>query len=383
MAGVDSDSGQTMISEEAQALMRRLVRPPKPRPPQAEGMSARRAWGMVVPRTAEETAGIVAAVHDVVLSEKMLSVLLEEWSDGILAVTLLGDGPSRGLAMFDAGLVAAMIEVQTTGHVLSSPPPERRHTDADAALTTPFVDAAMGEVDALLVEAGQRAGNWTCGRRVPTARAASLILDDGMFVETRIDLSLAEGATTGCIRVFVPDRRAIPGVTPADKPTVGDPRLAGRVEMLAILYRGKVPLEQIRTLTAGAELELPGAALDQIALETMEGKPLSPARLGRLGAHQAVRIGAPDATDPPAPLSAAAPVGIPPEMEGLRAQPLDPAPMAELAQLPDLPEPSALPDLPEPAALPDLPEPGALPDLPEPSALPDLPDLPPLTPEVD
>ncbi|MEO0655335.1 MAG: hypothetical protein AAFY77_10760, partial [Pseudomonadota bacterium] len=154
----------------------------------------------------------------------------------------------------------------------------------------------------------------------------------------------------------------------------------------AVLYRGKVPLEQIRTLTAGAELELPGAALDQIALETMEGKPLSPARLGRLGAHQAVRIGAPDATDPPAPLSAAVLVGIPPEMEGLRAQPLDPAPMAELAQLPDLPEPSALPDLPElpeTAALPDLPEPGALPDLPEPSALPDLPDLPPLTPEVD
>lgn len=354
-----------MISQEAQSLMRRIVRPPKSRPPQAEAMTPRRAWRQVLPRVAEEVAGLTATVRDVVHRETSVTNVLDGWVDHNLSAALVCDGRIQGLAVFDAPLVGSMVEVQTTGVVLTSPPPERFPTDADAALTTPLVDAVLREVDGLLAEAGESVGRWQCGHRIPSARAASLVLEDGTLVQTEVSLTLADGARTGTLWLYEPDRRAIPGVTPAADPKAGDPRLAGRVEIKAVLYRGQITLEKIRGLSPGSDISLPGAALDQITLETTAGKELIPARLGRLGAHQAVRIGAPEATDAP-PLEVAAP--MPAAMEGLRAVPLDTPAVAELPALP------GLPDLPEPVT--SLSE---LPDLPEPvSALPDLPELPPL-----
>ena len=337
--------------------MRRIVRPPKPRPPQADGMTTRRAWKQVVPRIAEEAAGLVASVHDVVLSETTLTAILDGWVDGSLTVGLVGGGRIRGLAVFDAPLVVSMLEAQTTGVVLASPPGDRRLTDADAALTIPFVDGAMAEVATLMAETGRHVGDWTCGRRIASARAASLLLEDGTYVQTEVTLALADGARTGVVRLYEPDRRAIPGVSPVADPKADDPRLAGRVEIRAILFRGQITLETVRTLAAGSQIPLPGAALDHIMLETTHGKELIPARLGRLGPHQAVRIGAPEATNEPPPPMEAPPLAIPPEMAGLRAVPLEAPPMPELPSLPDLP------DLPEPL-----------------TALPDLPDLPPFDP---
>ncbi|MEO0694066.1 MAG: hypothetical protein AAFY90_14455, partial [Pseudomonadota bacterium] len=67
-------------------------------------MTTRRAWKQVVPRIAEEASGLVASVHDVVLSETTLIAILDGWVEGSLTVGLVGGGRIRGLAVFDAPL---------------------------------------------------------------------------------------------------------------------------------------------------------------------------------------------------------------------------------------------------------------------------------------
>ncbi|MEL6644137.1 MAG: hypothetical protein AAFQ79_09395 [Pseudomonadota bacterium] len=353
-----------MISEQAQTLMRRIVRPPKPKAQKADRLTAARAWGQLLPRVAEESAGLVATVESFQTSAVAFDDLLTDWANTTLAITLEGPGPGKGMVLADAGFVAAMVEVQTIGRVRPDAAPERPPTDADAALCAPLIDAMLDEVATLLSDNGQRADYWHCGRRITSPRAASLMFDDGTYVRSRIELSLADGAKAAQLDLCLPDRRTAPGRGTMPKADGDDPRLAGRVEMQAVLYRGQATLADLHALGEGSLLPLPGAGVDRIVLETMEGRPLSPARLGRLGPFQAVRIG-PRPTDGAGTVADAAenPPSMP-DMSELRAVPLDPDPVPELP--PAVPETEAGEEIEPLPALADLPP------------LPDLPELPPL-----
>lgn len=351
-----------MITEASLAVMRRLAKPARHSLADA-GLDEGRAWRILAPRGAEEAAGLILSVRGFEMEEVFLEDLTGEWPAGTLAMMLAAEGQGPGLALADAALLAGLIEVQITGRVLAAAPPERATTDADAALVGHMVDRWMQDVAEML---GQPA-IWRVGDRAPDPRAAQLAMEECGYYRRTVRFDLGDGAKEGTLSL------AVPSAPPARAKAQGaDPRLDAAAELRAVLHRIDVPLARIQGLAVGDVLALPGARIGAVAVETPEGRRVAAARLGRLGPHRALRIGA-DEEEAPAPQEMDA------AMPGLLAEPLPGLPPVDMPGDPAAaasPAPGPLPDLPALEGADAAPDPPPLPDLPPAAAPMGLADLP-------
>lgn len=364
-----------MISDQAKTLMRKLVRPAGPRRAD-DAMTPARAWRLIVPLAAQETAGLTAALGGLAQGETDLEGAIGSWADTSLHVLLRGPDSLLGFARIDASLVAGFTEAQTRGHVTTAEPDERTPTDADAALCKPLINRFLSDVGATLAEAGHTVANWHCGERLESARHAGLVLSEGVFTRQTVTLDLGPGAREGHLDLFTPQlpKPALHAPSTLAGGAQGDdPRLEASAELTAILHRMSVPLAQLESLKPGDVLSLPASAIDQVSIEADDGKKLATARIGRLGAFRAVRLGSGLASGAAALDGAGLEgTGFPALAEGV---PMDDAipPMADISEeIADVEMPPV--DMAEPASLPDIDVNTA--DPPADSTLPDLPDLP-------
>ncbi len=352
-----------MPADAEMSALRRMVRPARPL---TGSMTDARAWRMSVPRTSETAVGLVAAVDGFETESVDLTAILQNWDEATLSLGLSGPEGSRGLAVLDTQLLAALIEVQTVGRVTNRTVEARAGTAVDAALAGHVIDRWIAAYGAAM--GAKNPGNWTHTRVISSARAAKMALDDGAYVVQVVTFSLGDGTRTGVLRLYLPEdgltASAHGAAVAAD--TSRDRLLNVRADLRAVLCRTSVPLAWLRGAKPGSVLHVPRAALGQVVIETGEGKHVAKARLGRIGAHKALRMDPDEGDMSVAPAddwhdSGSGIAAV--EQDGIMALP-EPIGEAGILDLPGTPGDAGLPDLPEAEALPDLPE------------LPDLPGLP-------
>lgn len=243
------------------------------------------AWRRILPRLAEERLGLELAVLTVEDTETTLSGALAEYPEGSLLVSLESSGMACGLAIVDMQLLAALIEIQTTGRVSSSRREARPGTAADFELVAHIID---GWCAAMANAAGDGQRTLSCARLFPDSRAVLLGLDEGAFRETRLELELGGGRRTGVLRLIAPkqDKR---GAAP-DPAALRRTLLPLQANLHAVLCRVRMPLSRALALRAGEVIELGEVALRNISVEAPVGQVICRAHLGQSRGFRAVRI---------------------------------------------------------------------------------------------
>lgn len=335
--------------------------------------------------------------------------------DALLTILSARDG-AQGLAGFDPQLLAALIEVQTTGIVSKLQATVRPWTITDGQMCEPFIDRVFDMLELLLDADGR--GPWFYGyrflRKVNDRRKLAMTLEETRYLFYACKVELGDEAKTGMLWLALPDsvRHATTegNIAPGNEDWQGGLRasvLNSNVQLDAVLHRTRVPLSWLMSLKPGDTIPVPGQQLDALSLIDSSDRIVGTARLGQASGLRAIRLmtddsdgGVRSASVAPASLPAASgmpdlspPVGgfpdlpgapdLPPEggMEGI---PDLPGALPDLpANVPDLPSAGDLPGLPDLSTgggLPDLPAAGGLPSIDDGSDLPGLPDLPDLPP---
>ncbi len=320
-------------------LRRKAKQAPARRPDGGAG----EVWRRVLPRLAADGLGLELTVAG--HAEQTVDLHAELGHDDGALLLFLTDayGGPGGLAVADAPLVSALVEVQTTGRVTSARRDPRRPTAVDAALVRHALD---GWLSGLADARGEITAPSVFGQ-APDVRTALLKLEEGRWTETQVDLDLGGGKRAGRLTLFLPLRQD----ARSDAPPAGlrDVVLPVETVMEAVLCRVRLPLHAVLTFAPGQLVPLPGVSVRRIALEAPIGRAVAQVHLGQSRGFRAVRILPPDAKEDAAASHRPAPR---PDGEHLFSHLAPGTPGLASPGLPSLPN-TDLPPLPQ-AGLPDL-----------------------------
>ncbi len=361
-------------------VLRRKLAPSRPSSVPG-GSSVEAMLRKTMPRDADDLLSLDLAVISVQQGKRDKAGLLDDIQPTDLIYLMDGEDEARGICKISPSLLAGLTEIQMSGRVTSSDPPERVPTRTDGIVAGEIVDRWISTAtdtsreenltDALPIAGFQRANG------VLDKRNTDLSIDPQTYRTMTIELSLGGGAKSGTLFFATPE--------PGGSDSAGQSKAATQMRkhlpqieapLRAVLVRLPVGVGRVQRMAVGDLVEVPIESLQSVRLEGMDGRMIAMARLGQLNGMRAVRLAGEEA--PRAALAAPAAEVAVNAAEGLSAE-LSPVP--DLPDLPDIPpadEGTGLPELPD---LPDLPAPGdeghaGLPDLPELPDLPDLPDLP-------
>ncbi|MDP2062620.1 MAG: FliM/FliN family flagellar motor switch protein [Phaeovulum sp.] len=288
-------------------------------------MTAARALGLSLAKAAQD--GMALALRVLRVEERRLSLaeLTEAIEERALLAVLEGPAEGLGLAAIAPSLLAALIEVQTTGRLGATAPPARRPTRTDAAMAAGFIDAALAGFEEMLAELPEIvwAGGFRYASYLDDPRPLGLLLEDAGFRVLQLELALGpSGQRKGGLVLALPATgrgggpRRVPGtggqtVSATDAAEAEAARWQADIERVvqhapvtldAVLYRLTLPLSAVLTFAPGSELPLPAAALEELRLEGYGHRLLAHGRLGQNRGFRAVRLVAEaDDTAPAAP----------------------------------------------------------------------------------
>lgn len=323
--------------------LRNMLRPPKTAKAGA-GMSEARVWRRTLPRVSEKSLRLLAAIMGFEVTKVNLDDILEAWDDYALTILMVGPDEAHGIVQLDDALRTALVEVQTTGRVLSTKLDGRPGTPLDAALCDHVVNAWL---EAAAEDMPQFAG-WTASRILRDNRAAKINLDDGDYDSTEIALSLGGGTRNGLMRLLLPHMVGAPAGVPTDAPeNKGAVQILGiETALRANLHSTRVRVGWLKDLKVGDLMELPEGVLGMVSVETEDGQRLAGAKLGCVGELRALRLQ--DDVEMEAP-------GAPKASFSASGAPSVDMPVADLPMA-SMPEPEPAGDLPPLGDLPDLPD---------------------------
>lgn len=366
-----------MPDTDAQPVLRRKLAPPRPQRSQGQG-SLHLLLAMTMPRDAEELLGLQVGVIELSIEQRPKAQVIAGIDDKALIYLMKSDGSPKGICLVEPGLLAGLIEVQMSGRVSASAPPERRATTVDGIVASDIIDKWIASAKAEAAEQGllerlpfrQHYRSQT----LADARSADLALDPGEYTVMKVVLELSGGAKSGALTFVIPLR----SVRSAAPSTAGPADLSGslmetRAALSVVLARIPQSIGQVSRLEVGDVIDVPISALGNVILEDREGRVISTGRLGQKGGRKAVLIAADEPGDGGEPAENRGTEFIGAKMRPASIEPKAPEPgqaddLADLTELPVLPEVDGLDAAAGEAGFPELPD---LPDLPE---LPDLPD---------
>ena len=265
----------------------------------ARAMSPAKALRLAVARAADTLLDLALTVATVEQRRVSLAQVAETVADEGLILLLDGAGGARGALALDAQMMAALIEVQTTGKVRSGAAPARRATRTDAAMVAPLVDAVLDGVDSeMLAEVeGYVPRGFRFGDRVEDRRALGLVLDAPDFDVFRVTADLGPGVRTGRLDLLVPARRPLAAKTgtrtDANAPAralMSDVALGAPVVLDAVMARITLPLREACALSRGQVLALTPESLGAIQVTGAGAHLVAEARLGQLNGWRALRL---------------------------------------------------------------------------------------------
>ena len=266
----------------------------------ARAMSPAKALRLSLARAADTLFDLSLTVAMVEQRRLNLAQLVDTMQDEGLIVLLDGAGGARGALVLDSQMMAALIEVQTTGTLRPGPAPARRATRTDAAMVAPLVDALLDGIDAEMTAGVEGYGprGFRFGDRMEDSRALGLVLDAPDFDLYRVTADLAQGARTGRLDLVMPARRAVPPHASAGKgqgaraarPRMSDVALSAPVVLDAVMARISLPLREACALSSGQILPLGSESLAVLQVIGAGGHLVAEARLGQLNGWRALRL---------------------------------------------------------------------------------------------
>lgn len=340
-----------MTTDTVPSAMRRKAGLGRP-PPEIGQLTPARALQGAVLQAAQEVAALAVTVGKVVEARTTVDKLIAGLPEAPLLGLLEGSAGRFGLALLDPQVVAALIEVQTTGRVVPRPAEARAPTRTDAIMCADFIDRLLELLEARVGEAGLQLAPALSGFRYAMAlaepRAIALTLEDVPYRQFSVPLDMAQGAKTGEMSLILPfdppGRGALAGgEATAFTGALRDRVMGAEARLSATLTRREMPLAEISRLAVGATIALPREALANVLIEDMSGRVVARGRLGRTEGHRAVRISDPDE----AAGSSAAPAVHAPELASPTCGDPEPAPAIAAFDPGELPEPLPQADLPE------------------------------------
>ena len=268
------------------------------------GPGADHGWRLAFARAARDCTGLLVEVASMRVHRRSLAELLELPPDRALLVLL--DGPEGGLGLMamSAEVMAALIEMQTTGRVSANPPPPRRPTRTDAAMVATTIDRAMEELDILLAEEADLvwAGGFRYASFLEDPRPLGLLLEYQPYRVLTAELTLEGGARQGGLVLALPaegkgirpalvrPRPEKEGAAPGFSAALEGVVMGAGCVLQAVIGRLALPLHQVMALQVDQVLPLPDATLDRIGLEALNGQRLAGARLGQNKGMRALRL---------------------------------------------------------------------------------------------
>lgn len=246
------------------------------------------------------------AVRDPGVTTVSLSELTEKLSPGMLLTVIEGPDDRLGLMAMDAGLLAACLEMLTTGRVAPGEIMPRKPTFTDATLVSPILDQFLQLLEAGLVNMPQAdiMGGFRFASFLEDPRPISLMLEDQDYQLISAALEIGEGGRHGQWLCAIPDcpmQMPLFGFDPGESfapppaPVADSPRLSQQVMVCetrldAVLLRRNVTLAEVLDFRPGTVLALPMSALEEITLVSLDRQVVAKGRLGQSKGARAVRI---------------------------------------------------------------------------------------------
>jgi len=265
----------------------------------ARVMSPVKALRLSLARAADTMLNLALTVATVEQRRVSPAQVAETVPNEGLILLLDGAGGARGALALDAQMMAALIEVQTTGKVRPGAAPARRATRTDAAMVAPLVDAVLDGIDAEMAAGveGYLPCGFRFGDRVEDRRALGLVLDAPDFDLFRVTADLGPGVRTGRLDLLVPARRPSPAKTgtrtDADAPNralMSDVALGAPVVLDAVMARITLSLCDACALSVGQVVPLTPESLGAIHVTGAGAHLVAEARLGQLSGWRALRL---------------------------------------------------------------------------------------------
>ena len=348
-----------MSAENRPSAMRLKAGAGRP-PPEIGHVTAGKALRAAVAQAAQDVAALVAIAGNVEESRITLEPFTQALPEHALLALVEGPDSRFGLFALDPQLVAALIEVQTTGRVVPRPAEPRPATRTDAIMCADFIDRVLELTEARVAEAGLEVAPALTGYRyampLSEPRAIAMTLDDMPYRLFRLSADLGHGAKSGSAMLLLPHEppgqgthggRDAAGFSSALEALVMDTR----AELGGTLLRREMRLSEVMALTPGALIPVPRGALSRVLVEDVAGRVVAHGRLGQVNGHRAVRL-------------MFGPIGEADELEACAGVGARPAVTASPGRLPP---PAAVPPPPTPAGgladLGDLGGAGGLGDL--------------------
>lgn len=273
------------------------------RQPQADGApGADRGWRLALARAARDAFGLELEVKALSITRASLAEVLELVPDHALIGLLGGPRDALGVVMLAPEATAALIEMQTLGRLSSQPATPRKPTRVDAAMVAGVVDSAlMGLEEALAEEADLSwAGGFRYASHLADARSLGLMLEDEIYRVLSGSLRFGGSDRFGQVILVLPALGR--GQRPPQIPDRAELAASGFATALsarvreadcrldAVIARVTLPIRQILALQPGEVLALPQAALDGVALEGVDGRPVARAKLGQNRGMRALKV---------------------------------------------------------------------------------------------
>lgn len=291
-----------MAGHDTSSVLRRRLRHPDPVPQDAPTPS--RALRQALSRAAERSVGLNLSALGIRQDVAQLDDVLAGLEDDLMLLALSDSDFPSGFLALDLQARAAIVEVQTLGHVGSATAPPRKPTMTDRALADPFASAFLRELAQETM--GTTLEGWVTATRAdgyfPSRREAGLALTDGAFRVVRMTLDLGAGGRQGLIVLALPMPEPVAPMAPAPPARDWSATLAGNVmaaetEVRAVLHRMRLPLRMVEGFTLGQVLVLPGVGVSTVRVETPDRTMVGLARLGQMGGMRAVRLAEPGRPD--------------------------------------------------------------------------------------
>lgn len=261
-----------------------------------------RGWRLALARAARETMGLDLDIRSIALARAGLAEILDVAPDHALVVLL--DGPKGGLGvlMLSPSVTAGFIEMQALGRLQTQTAPLRKPTRIDAAMVAGVIDRALSGLDEALAGEADRvwAGGFRYASWLEDVRPLSLMLEEDAYRLLTAEVALADSGRTGRVLLVLPaeGRGTAPALPFTDVEQVAPPfgaALSAQVmqcdcRLDAVVGRIKLSIGQIMAMMPGEVLKLTAAALDNVALETLDGRRVARARLGQNQGMRAIKI---------------------------------------------------------------------------------------------
>lgn len=295
--------------------MRRKAGAGRP-PPEIGQLTPARALRQAVAQAAQDVAALVAVAGTVEEARTTLGKVVEALPDYPLLGLVEGPGSRFGLVVLDGQMVAALIEMQTTGRVVPRPAPARAPTRTDAIMCADFIDRLLELIELQLREADPAVAAVFSGYRYAMAlsetRAIAMTLDDVPYRQLSVPVDLGQGKKSGEITLILPlDPQGKSAAAGHDKSgfteALRDRVLDTGARLTTTLARRRMTLAEVAELTVGSVIALPREVLGAVEIEDIAGRVVAHGRLGQVDGHRAVRVRVETGRDTPRDYASGAP----------------------------------------------------------------------------